>query len=292
MPSTGALERLIVSNRRMEPTSPPAGRALRDIAIDLIELTGLSQRDVATRAGVHRPNLTTWLSGKAQQLSEGNQLAVLNVLGWHYGRLATEYVHRWWVGEGCEAAARLLLEEANAGAKIGVVCAEGCSAAQGASAVLIADANQVQRFVMIRRPLAAHPPIPAAIDAQILGVGTTLKATWLVDAWQWGEAERDPFPDVLDTLPDAAFLELLGAPTYSQSDSDEEAPPIDWDFELKMIVANWTDSERDDWVALLSALRQSGLSVASIARRLGLAMSSRRIPASRYGRYGQIVEKD
>lgn len=265
---------------------------MRDIAIDLIELTGLSQRDVATRAGVHRPNLSTWLSGKAQQLSEGNQLAVLNALGWHYGRLASEYVHRWWVGERCDAAARLLLEEAHAGAKIGVVRAEGCSEAQGASAVLIADGNRVQRLVMIRRPLAADAPIPATIDAQVLGVGTTLNATWPVDAWQWGEVERDPFPDVLDTLPDAAFLELLGAPTYSQPDSDEEAPPIDWDFELKMTVANWTDSERDDWVALLSALQQSGLSVTSIARRLGLAISPKRVPASRYGRYGQIVEKD
>lgn len=278
MPSTGALVRLIVSNREMDPTSPPAGRALRDIAVDLIELTGLSQRDVATRAGVHRPNLTTWLSGKAQQLSEANQLAVLNALGWQYGRLAAERLHFWWVGHDFSAASRVLRAEAEAGAKIGIVRAEDWEDAQGAAAVLIADGRHVQRLVVICRPLAVQPPQPPEVNASALGVGITLRDRWAVDRARWIEIATDPIDWVFGTLPDSAFLELLGAPTLSQVSADDATQPVDWDLELKTMFANWTEEERADWIALLSALRYSGLSPSSIARKLGVAMRSARVP--------------
>lgn len=266
----------MLSNARMN-TTPPAPRELRDIAIDLFELTGLSQRDVATRAGVHRPNLSTWLSGKPHQLSEANQFAVLDVLGWNYGRLATGCVHVWQVGQVFDVATRVLRAEAAAGAKVGIVKVVGCSAAQGAAAVLIADAHRVQRLVVIRRTPAALPPEPSEVDANVLGVGATLRAEWLVDRREWNEIQTEPFESVLDLLPHVAFLELLGAPTLSQMEFDDEAF-IDWDFELNTMLSNWTEQEREDWIALLSALRNSRLSPGSIARKLGVAMRSSRRP--------------
>lgn len=262
---------------------------LRGIALDLMALTGLPQTEIALRAQVHRPNLVSWLGGKDHVLSEQKQLAVCAALGWREGGLERESVHRWIVGEDFAPLKRMLEAEARRHAEIGFVQGEGRELGSGA-AVLLADTRRVRSLILVHRLLAAEA-LPR-IGAESIGVGRSLHSVLHVTREQkekvwFGSAS---FEEALDSFPDDAFLDLLGAPTHTQP--EEGSLLIDWDFELKMIAANWYEEDRDDWVALLSALQSSGLSPQAIARRIGVALSDRRAPRPKRGRFGQILEDE
>jgi len=62
---------------------------------ELVKLLGLNNAKVADLAGVKRPNLYNWLSGKSQVMSKEREDNLLKVIGVINGKLATEIVHRW-----------------------------------------------------------------------------------------------------------------------------------------------------------------------------------------------------
>ena len=68
---------------------------LRDLFKILISFSNLNAAKIADLAGVKRPNLYTWQSGKSQALSEGNIESIFNILGVIKGKLSSEIVYRW-----------------------------------------------------------------------------------------------------------------------------------------------------------------------------------------------------
>lgn len=165
--------------------------SLRDIAICLRELTGLSIAELARRAGLHRPNLVSWLNGRSRTLSLANQLTVCETLGWHNGRLSRERVHRWHVGTEESALKRALTELETEGAGFGWTDTVGGRADKGA--VLIGLAHEMPSLVILVSRISGVAPL-STLTARDLGAvyvsqrrHAVAKSEW--DCW-WADTDN------------------------------------------------------------------------------------------------------
>lgn len=165
--------------------------SLRDIAVCLRELTGLSIAELARRAGLHRPNLVSWLNGRSRTLSLANQLTVCETLGWHNGRLSRERVHRWQVGAEESALKRALTELETEEAGFGWADTVGGRADRGA--VLIGLAHEEPPLVIL---VSRTPGIAPLSPLTTRGLGAVYvsqrrhavtKSEW--DCW-WADTQN------------------------------------------------------------------------------------------------------
>ena len=169
---------------------------LRQIATDLLTLTGWSIGDLARVAELHRPNLVSWLGGKPQVMAEVKQLKVLEILGWHYGRLRRDVVHRWVIGSDFSLARTVLLRHGIAtGNDLEIQPAFGTGSGVFGGALLISrDDQQNPLIVLVKRKLGREWLDPIAADS--LGIGVFNECPFEVSAavdQAWWQAE--PAPD-------------------------------------------------------------------------------------------------
>lgn len=254
---------------------------LRGIALDLMALTGLPQTEIALRAQVHRPNLVSWLGGKDHVLSEQKQLAVCDVLGWRYGRLARGQVHRWTVGGDFSAMKRLLEAEQKLGAEVAVIPARGVEE-MGGVGVLLAEQSKAVILILVQRPLAVLP-LPG-ITTDTLGLARTVMTGVLEDLVPWSELKR-----VAESEPES-FAEALGS-LQGGYPIDGLASEEEWDqflerelcrtartAALDLHLGELCERDRDLWLNLILELLNSGLTPESAAARLGLALPKSTVP--------------
>lgn len=140
---------------------------LRQIAHWLMDLTGVSLAELARRSEVHRPNCLAWLAGKERVFSETKQLNVCETLGWRFGRLRRDMVHRWVVGNDLSTCRRVLEGEGKE-AGIMIFPTSGASS-EGAVVVLGLADDEAPLLILVRRPLGME--MPGAITAAMLGLG-------------------------------------------------------------------------------------------------------------------------
>ena len=169
---------------------------LRQITTDLLTLTGWSIGDLARVAELHRPNLVSWLGSKPQVMSEYKQLKACETLGWHYGRLRRDVVHRWVVGNDFELCRAMLLRYGiGSSDDLEVRPAFGAGSGVFGGAVLISrDDLQNPLIVLVKRQLGRESLMP--IDPETLKLGVFNACPFDVTAAanrDWWQAE--PAPD-------------------------------------------------------------------------------------------------
>ena len=169
---------------------------LRQITTDLLTLTGWSIGDLARVAELHRPNLVSWLGGKPQVMSEYKQLKACETLGWHYGRLRRDVVHRWVVGNDFELCRAMLLRYGiRSGDDLEVRPAYGSGSGVFGGAVLISrDDLQNPLIILVKRQLGRESLVPIVAEALKLGVFNACPFDVSAEANRgWWQAE--PAPD-------------------------------------------------------------------------------------------------
>jgi len=153
----------------------------RELMAALIRLNNISQGKTADLAGVLRPNLSNWSTGRDNALSIEKQLKLFDVLGVSYGRLCPDVVHRWCVREVEEVALVLgeVLDDAERAHcefwPIQNFRYPGCI-------VLRISRSSKWIWVVMYRPLMAEPPQP--INAESLRCGIELREV-IVDNGTW-----------------------------------------------------------------------------------------------------------
>ena len=174
----------------------PSPDDLRQITTDLLTLTGWSIGDLARVADLHRPNLVSWLGSKPQVMSEYKQLKACETLGWHYGRLRRDVVHRWVIGNDFELCRAMLLRYGiRASDDLEARPAFGAGSGVFGGAVLISrDDLQNPLIVLVKRQLGRESLMP--IDPETLKLGVFNACPFDVTAAanrDWWQAE--PAPD-------------------------------------------------------------------------------------------------
>ena len=169
---------------------------LRQITTDLLTLTGWSIGDLARVAELHRPNLVSWLGSKPQVMSEYKQLKACETLGWHYGRLRRDVVHRWMVGNDFELCRAMLMRYGiRTSDDLEVRPAYGSGSGVFGGAVLISrDDLQNPLIILVKRLLGRESLMP--IGAETLKLGVFNECPFDVTAAanrDWWQAE--PAPD-------------------------------------------------------------------------------------------------
>ena len=169
---------------------------LRQITTDLLTLTGWSIGDLARVAELHRPNLVSWLGSKPQVMSEYKQLKACETLGWHYGRLRQDVVHRWVIGNDFELCRAMLLRYGiRTSDDLEVRPAFGAGSGVFGGAVLISrDDLQNPLIILVKRLLGRASLMP--IGAETLKLGVFNECPFDVTAAanrDWWQAE--PAPD-------------------------------------------------------------------------------------------------
>ena len=173
---------------------------LRQIATDLLTLTGWSIGDLARVAELHRPNLVSWLGGKRQVMAEAKQLKALETLGWHYGRLRRDVVHRWVIGSDFSLCRTVLLRYGIAtGKDLEIRPTFGAGSGVFGGAVLISrDDLQNPLIILVKRKLKREWQDPIAANS--LGIGIFNECPFEVSAaadrawWQAEPAADRQFP--------------------------------------------------------------------------------------------------
>lgn len=92
------------------PTLAP--ERLQSLAATLIRLRGETLGRVAKATGVRTANLSVWLRGKEQVISDKRQVGLLHYFGVEGGRLRTDILHRWFdrgALEDCKMVLSVLL---------------------------------------------------------------------------------------------------------------------------------------------------------------------------------------
>ncbi|RJX30893.1 MAG: hypothetical protein C4516_09125 [Oxalobacter sp.] len=244
---------------------------LRQVAQQLLQLTGLSVAEVARRSEVHRPNFLAWLAGKERVLSEKRQLKVCECLGWRFGRLRRDMVHCWEVNGDLSACQKILA--AHEGKKTDVTLmvfqAEGREA-QRVLIILGLSSNEPTLVILIRRPLGYTIPMP--ITALQLGRGFDqgghrISTQEWRDCWQRGARLLSP-EDYLATyggeMLDMAKKEY---PMLNQSQ-------IFADFHEEECAALLNMSgEKLAWLELFSKAMGSGMSFDEVMQRTSSALN-------------------
>ena len=169
---------------------------LRQITTDLLTMTGWSIGDLARVAELHRPNLVSWLGSKPQVMSEYKQLKACETLGWHYGRLRRDVVHRWVVGNDFELCRAMLLRYGiGSSDDLEVRPAFGSGSGVFGGAVLISrDDLQNPLIILVKRLLGRESLMPIGAETLKLGVFNECPFDVTAEANRdWWQAE--PVPD-------------------------------------------------------------------------------------------------
>ena len=169
---------------------------LRQITTDLLTLTGWSIGDLARVAELHRPNLVSWLGSKPQVMSEYKQLKACETLGWHYGRLRRDVVHRWVVGNDFELCRAMLMRYGiRTSDDLEVRPAVGSGRGVFGGAVLISrDDLQNPLIILVKRQLGRESLVPIGAETLKLGIFNECPFDVTAEANRdWWQAE--PAPD-------------------------------------------------------------------------------------------------
>lgn len=244
---------------------------LRTLVQQLLQLTGLSVAELARRSEVHRPNFIAWLSGKENVLSEKRQLKVCEFLGWRFGRLRRDMVHRWEVGGDLSVCAAVLnaFEGHRTDVTRTLFQAEGGETEKGV-VILVLTHGESPLVILIRRPLGYD--LPQAITAQRLGRGFDLGEHY-ISAQEWrnwwqANAKLDEPESYINAygrkMLDAAKRELTvlhQEQTFADDIVDDYAAILD------------VTAEQQAWLALLSKAIDSGMSFEEVSRRAKSALN-------------------
>jgi hypothetical protein len=181
--------------------------ALRLIATDLVSLGRQTISAVAAFSGAQRGNIAAWLAGRPRVLSEENALAVVQALGWRYGRLRTDMVHRWEVGADLTRMRKVLLRDGGfAPEQFSIRRVENAYVGRLQGAVVISHLpsgvpGPDALVILVKRPLGMEPFEP--ITAQALGLGYDDPHPYFVSQeetdrwWLLPSFEKHTFPAAL-----------------------------------------------------------------------------------------------
>lgn len=246
----------------------------RDIAQILIALTQLPHATVAKRAEVQRSNLVNWLKGKEQVLSLDKQLKVCSVLGWHYGGLRRDVVHRFVVENDMSQLRQVLacFDQNTSFPRLYVFPTEGRMATHGAVILAWKSEDTLPLVMLVSRPLTSTPwcQLSAAqIDGAspgILHAVTDLEwlrwwrlDTTLVEAQDYLREYGDPLLENVDMI-EGRNIELANTEFIADGRFDALNEP-----ELSQ--------QQRQWLALLAQAKNDGLAFDEILERGRKALS-------------------
>lgn len=250
---------------------------LRGVVLQLQELTGISTAELARLAEVHRPNMLAWLAGKPQVFSEKNQLKVCDALGWRFGRLRRDMIHRWEVGNDLTTCHQVLSAyEEREGEVLTVFQANGANAVK-AGIVIGSFSGIGPLVVLIQRPLGFV--VPGPITAKTLDVGQASSIHHHVSVGEWQECWH---PGSKGLSP-AEYLNSYGKIIFEASKppipllpQDDECIFFDESFRLIAESENDPDAfnveEEVAWAGVLFEAKHAGMRFDEILARTKSAL--------------------
>lgn len=243
---------------------------LRQVAHWLMGLTGVSMAELARRSEVHRPNCLAWLAGKERVFSEANQLKVCETLGWRFGRLRRDVVHRWVVGNDLSVC-RKVLEGDGRDVVFRIFQTTGASS-EGAVAVLGLADDEKPLVILIRRPLGKE--MPEAITAKTLGLGFD-GSDHRVSGQEWAEwwYQGSPGGSPDDYLGSAGRKMLAEAQRDQLMLHQSQVFADGFDGELAKIMT--VSREQEAWLGLLDQAMAAGMGFEEVMRRVGDLLRNR-----------------
>lgn len=247
---------------------------LRLVATQLLELTGLSMAELARRGEVHRPNCLAWLAGKAQVFSEKKQLKVCELLGWRFGRLRRDMIHRWQLGEDLTPLRNALIAiDGEKGETTWHVVSVDDTGAEGAAIILAQSFELPPLVILVRRPLGYGAPTPITASALGLGVDTDAHVPTPQEWQEWWRPES-PAGDPSEFLKRFGQALMATVAATGQADAASLIVPaeIDLDMPLSPQMFLGDDPEESQWLSLLAEARNNGLGFEEIVRRTEYAL--------------------
>jgi len=245
---------------------------LRVVARELLELTGLTIAELARRGEVHRPNCLAWLAGKEQVFSEKKQLKVCELLGWRFGRLRRDMIHRWQIGDDLTMLKQVLTayELSDEAMVLTIFQAKGHEAEQ--AAIIVGICRELPPLViLIKRPLGYGMPTP--ITATTLGHGDDGKLEHTISQAEcescWSNNSVTPTGE--------EYLETHGRLLWAEARHGvlEQAGMVSIDHLPEVLQAYETDfnlEENMEWDAILHRAKHSGMSFQEILAKTEAAL--------------------
>lgn len=237
----------------------------REIAQTLIALTQLPHATVAKRAEVQRSNLVNWLNGKDQVLSLDKQLRVCSVLGWHFGGLQREVVHRFVVEDDLTALIRVLacFDHNTPFPRLYIFPTEGRMAMHGAVILAWKTGEYLPLVMLASRPLTGEPWTPLSATqftgAKAGKLHSVSDMEWL--NWWRPDTTHVDSQDYLQQYGDPLLEYVEMAENDNVHRVEDEQPDTDWFPHLR----GRTLTERQiHWLNLLKQAEARGMSFEKI----------------------------
>lgn len=244
---------------------------LRQVATQFLKLTGLTIAELARRGEVHRPNCLAWLAGKEQVFSEKKQLKVCELLGWRFGRLRRDMVHRWEIGNDLSVLREVLAAYEGKGSDTTLMLfqAEGPTADK-ASVILGLCCDLGPLVILVQRPLATEMPV--SLSAKALGMGFDGSPHKLcLEEWQEWWAPHSNLTQPAD------YLASYGQHLLDESERDlilfEQSQVFADAFEDEYSSILKLPAEQQVWLSLLAKAMDTGMAFDDILIRAENALA-------------------
>jgi len=240
----------------------------RELMAALIRLNNINQGKAADLAGVLRPNVSNWFSGRDNALSMEKQLKLFDVLGVSYGRLRPDGVHRWCVREVGEAA-RVLGEVLDDEERVHAECWYIHNTRYPGCIVLKVLKPAGSIWVMMYRPMMAEPPQPITAESLRCGfdrgeiiIDTETWESWLPPA----VLEHVSFDTQITKLIERFPYPLPPLEYYGQMEDLEGQNLVEENQEEIMKRLAPTPSEVEKWNEVLFQAKLGGKSIDEIVK--------------------------
>lgn len=246
---------------------------LRQVATQFLALTGLTIAELARRGEVHRPNCLAWLAGKEQVFSEKKQLKVCELLGWRFGRLRRDMVHRWEIGSDFFVLKEVLAAYEICDPEITLTIFQAKGQDTERAAIIIGVSRGMSPLVILaKRPLGYG--MPASITAAMLGYGCDGKHEHSITEAEWKScwdttAVSCSAEEYLDTYAHLLWEETrlqdinhMGMVTSQHLPDEIQAYETDLSLEEVM-----------EWDAVLYQAKHSGMNFQEILARVREALN-------------------
>lgn len=182
----------------------------RELIRALIHMHNTSQGKIVDAAGLVRQNVSSWLSGRADAITEEKILHLLNTLGIEHGLPRTDMVHRWCVKDVNELAsvlATILYPELEVNLlKVHLPSHPGTAILQIQDS--FKSTGKETAWIVLYRPALNNSPDPITVKA--IGIGSELDV--IIDKEQWeswlppNSIDVKKFHKIADKLANQAML--------------------------------------------------------------------------------------
>lgn len=208
-------------------------------------------------AEVHRPNMLAWLAGKPQVLSEQNQLKVCEILGWRYGKLRRDIVHRWDVTDDLSACIDVLKSFELPKPENSMIVYRAQRENAPPATIIFADVlTSAPLVILISRKLGYSTPLD--ITSTSLGMGTDGPTVVSISENEWHE-----YWQVSTTCYSSArYMEVYG------TNIRNAVQRRDKEMRRKRYDPITTVFEETEWEDILNRAMDAGMSFEEIAARV------------------------